>query len=590
MKYPPQAKKKLQRKISPTSPVTLRIALAQINTIVGDFQRNAQKIKSCLKTAKQHEADLILFPELTLAGYPPEDLLLRRDFLIKGWEALRGLTPHTEGITAVIGCAEPAKSGLFNSAALVSQGKLVGTYRKIQLPNYGVFDEKRYFQEGNAPVRFHLKGVTLGITICEDIWEPSGPGKKLCDEGGADVLLNISSSPYHMGKGGARKKMIASRARQYKAHVAYVNLVGGQDELVFDGHSLVMAPNGACLLEGNSFVEEMIFADLTIHPKSRKKAGSPKSVPGIKTLRAPRQKPSKKSRAAPPPHQHHPRKEVGEIYEALVLGTRDYVHKNGFEKALVGLSGGIDSSLTAAVGVDALGPGKIVGVTMPSPYSSKGSVDDSLELARNLKIETMNLPISKAMQAYDSILRKAFEGTRPGVAEENLQARIRGNLMMALSNKFGWIVLTTGNKSEFSVGYCTLYGDMAGGFAVIKDVTKTWVYRLAEWVNEREGEIVIPETVLEKEPSAELRPDQKDTDSLPPYSRLDPVLTRYVEEDRGLEDLFGLKLPRSEVNRVVRLVDANEYKRRQSPPGVKITPKAFGKDRRWPITNHFKGK
>ncbi len=566
--------------------VSLRVAIAQINTIVGDFKYNADQVKAGIKKAKQHQADLVLFPELTLTGYPPEDLLLKKSFIEKNQAALKAIVPHTKGITAVVGTIESANKALFNSAALMANGKLLGSYRKMVLPNYGVFDEKRYFKEGTVPLRFVQNGVTLGLTVCEDLWLADGPGKALCLDADVDVLLNISSSPYHKGRGEVREKMIRSRARQYKAFIVYGNLVGGQDELVFDGQSLIFGPGGKPLAHGNSFVEEMIFADLEIQPKSRNKKSKRQTAKGVKTYRAPSVAALKKPL---PERVFHLRTEWEEVYQALVLGTRDYILKNGFRKVAIGLSGGVDSAMTAAVAVDALGPENVVGVLMSSPFTSKESVDDSLALAEHLQIKTHTLPIEDAMQAYERILSDVFGDRLQDTTEENLQARIRGNLLMALSNKFGWLVLTTGNKSEYSVGYCTLYGDMAGGFAVLKDVPKTWVYELGRWLNERDGKPLIPQNILTRAPSAELRPDQKDTDSLPPYPLLDTILLRYIEEDRSLEELLGLGLPAAEVKRIVGMVEANEYKRRQGPPGVKITPKAFGKDRRLPITHHFKG-
>lgn len=577
-----------RQKTSPSqpAPVSLRVAIAQVNTIVGDFKYNADQVKAGIKKARQQQADVVLFPELTLTGYPPEDLLLKKSFIEKNQATLKSLVPHSKGITAVVGYVESANKALFNSAALMANGKLLGSYRKMVLPNYGVFDEKRYFKEGTVPVRFTQNGVTLGLTVCEDIWFADGPGRALCQDADVDVLLNISSSPYHKGRGQARQEMIRSRARQYKAFVVYGNLIGGQDELVFDGQSLIFGPGGKPLAHGNSFAEEMIFADLEIQPKSRTQKNKRQTVKGVKTYRAPSVAAVKKPL---PDRVFHPRPEWEEVYQALVLGTRDYILKNGFRKVAIGLSGGVDSALTAAVAVDALGSQNVVGVLMSSPYTSKESVDDSLALAEHLQIETHTLPITEAMQAYERILAEVFDGRSPDTTEENLQARIRGNLLMALSNKFGWLVLTTGNKSEYSVGYCTLYGDMAGGFAVLKDVPKTWVYALGRWLNERGDKPLIPENILTRAPSAELRPDQKDTDSLPPYPLLDTILLRYIEEDRSLEELLGLGLPAAEVRRIVRMVEANEYKRRQGPPGVKITPKAFGKDRRLPITHHFKG-
>ena len=555
--------------------IPLRLALAQVNSLVGGFKANAERVKSTCAQARKMGADVVLFPELMLTGYPPEDLLFKKSFIKDCRETLKTLAPFTRGLTAVIGFAEQKGKHLYNSAALMCDGKHIATYRKMLLPNYGVFDEKRYFNAGEEPVRFALKGAQIGLTICEDIWQESGPGKTLCQKGGVDLLLNISSSPYHKGK--ARREMIIKRAKYYKCPIAYVNLVGGQDELVFDGQSLIVDAKGKIIAQGNSFEEEIIFANITLPAKVNKPKAS-----GIKSYKAPASLSKVKKVAPLPPCAYMEKSEEEEVYSALVLGTRDYIKKNRFSKVVLGLSGGIDSSLTAAIAVDALGPDQVVGVLMPSPHSSKGSVDDALALAKNLKIKTFTFHILAAMKAYEHILKEKFWSTEPGLAEENLQARIRGNLLMALSNKFGWMVLTTGNKSEISMGYCTLYGDMAGGFAVIKDVPKILVYKLARWLN-REQEI-IPQNVLTKEPSAELRPGQRDTDSLPPYDLLDPVLLRYIEEDCSIEEIKVSGLSKSEIQRIARLVDLNEYKRRQGPPGVKITPKAFGKDRRLPIT------
>ena len=561
--------------------VSLRLALAQVNGLVGGFKANAEKVKSTCAQARKMGADVVLFPELVLTGYPPEDLLFKKSFIENCRETLKKLAPFTRGLTAVIGFAEQKGKHLYNSSALMCDGKHIATYRKMLLPNYGVFDEKRYFTEGEKPVRFSLKGAQIGLTICEDIWEESGPGKTLCQKGGVDLLLNISSSPYHKGK--ARRQMIIKRAKSYKCPIAYANLVGGQDELVFDGQSPIVDAKGRIIVQGNSFEEEIIFTDVTLPIKTRTKKAAPKA---IRSYRAPASLSKVKIKKTLPTHTYREKSQEEEVCSALVLGTRDYICKNGFSKVVLGLSGGIDSSLTAAIAVDALGPDNVVGVLMPSPHSSKGSVDDALALAKNLNIKTFTFHIVSAMKAYEYILKEMFWSTDPGLAEENLQARIRGNLLMALSNKFGWMVLTTGNKSEISMGYCTLYGDMAGGFAVIKDVPKTLVYKLSHWLN-REREI-IPQNVLTKEPSAELRPDQRDTDSLPPYDLLDPVLLRYIEEDLSIEEIKVSGLSKSEIKRIARLVDLNEYKRRQGPPGVKITPKAFGKGRRLPITNRFK--
>lgn len=591
------------------SSVTLavRVALAQVDARVGDFSYNAGLVEKYIELAREAGADIVLFPELVLPGYPPEDLLLKNDFLRKNRQALMRVVKKTRGITAVVGFAEKDGKKLYNAAAVASHGKLLGTCRKAALPNYGVFDEKRYFDAGSTPVclrisgkssnqtdgashvasNFALRGgVNFGLTVCEDLWDADGPGKTLCGAGGARVLLNISSSPFHSGKGKERIDLLRARARQYNAYVAYANLVGGQDELVFDGHSLVVSPAGEVLAQGNSFEEEIIFVDLEIPPalQTRHKKIATLTTPSVERESYPdlptRQKFRKKSG-------------IEEIHDALVLGTRDYIVKSGFQKVAVGLSGGIDSAVTAAIAAEAVGPENVTGALMPSPYSSKGSVDDSLELARRLGIHTLTLPIDRGMKAYGAILKDTFKNLPPGIAEENIQARIRGNLLMALSNKMGWLVLTTGNKSEIAVGYCTLYGDMAGGFAVIKDLPKTRVYELARFMNRRAKKdggpipIPIPKAIIDKEPSAELRPDQKDSDSLPPYEILDRILLHYIEKDWDLARLKKLGYPEEVLKRVVRLVDQNEYKRRQSPPGVKLTPKAFGKDRRLPIVNRF---
>lgn len=559
--------------------VSLRLALAQVNGLVGGFKANAEKVKSVCAKVRKMGADVVLFPELMVTGYPPEDLLLKEKFIEDCQKTLKKIASTTHGLTAVVGYAEKEAGKLYNSAALICDGKHVASARKMLLPNYGVFDEKRYFTEGEEPLRFSLKGAQIGLTICEDIWEESGPGKSLSKN--IDLLLNISSSPYHKGKAKIRRQMIIKRAKAYKCPIAYVNLVGGQDELVFDGHSLVVGSDGGIIAQANSFEEAVLFFDITLPSKNCKAKAR-----GIRSVKTPAALSKINKLKALPTHSYIEKSEEEEVYSALVLGARDYIRKNGFSKVILGLSGGIDSSLTAAIAVDALGSANVVGVLMPSPHSSTGSINDSLELAKNLNINTFTFPIVSAMQAYEYILQETFKGTEPGLAEENLQARIRGNLLMALSNKFGWMVLTTGNKSEFSMGYCTLYGDMAGGFAVIKDVPKVLVYQLSNWLNC--DKIIIPENILNKEPSAELRPDQKDTDSLPPYELLDPVLLRYIEEDASLEEIKVVGLSKAETQRIARLVDLSEYKRRQGPPGIKITPKAFGKDRRLPITNRFK--
>ena len=559
--------------------VSLRLALAQVNGLVGGFKANAEKIKSVCAKVRKMGADVVLFPELMVTGYPPEDLLLKEKFIEDCQKTLKKIASTTHGLTAVVGYAEKEAGKLYNSAALICDRKHIATARKMLLPNYGVFDEKRYFAEGEEPLRFSLKGAQIGLSICEDIWEESGPGKSLSKH--IDLLLNISSSPYHKGKAQVRRQMIIKRAKAYKCPIAYVNLVGGQDELVFDGHSLVVDSDGGIIAQANSFEEEVLFIDITLPLKDCKAKAK-----GIRSVKAPTARSKINKLKELPTHSYTEKSEEEEVYSALVLGARDYIRKNGFSKVILGLSGGIDSSLTAAIAGDALGAANVVGVLMPSPHSSTGSINDSLELAKNLKIKTFNFPIVSAMKAYEYILQEIFKDTEPGLAEENVHARIRGNLLMALSNKFGWMVLTTGNKSEYSMGYCTLYGDMAGGFAVIKDVPKVLVYQLSNWLNR--DKIIIPKNVLNKEPSAELRPDQKDTDSLPPYELLDPLLLSYIEEDASLEEIKVAGLSKAETQRIARLVDLSEYKRRQGPPGIKITPKAFGKDRRLPITNRFK--
>ncbi|QPJ66775.1 MAG: NAD+ synthase [Candidatus Nitrohelix vancouverensis] len=565
----------------------MRIALAQMNATVGDFSGNVKKIRGYLNQAKKFRADIVVFPEMALTGYPPEDLLFRRGFVERNEKELDGLARHSKGLVALVGYVESARGSLYNAAALLADGSMKASYRKMELPNYGVFDEKRYFQKGERLLRFTYKGASIGVTICEDIWEAKGPGKALSDLG-ADLILNLSSSPYHKGKGQGRIAMLKRRARNYDAHIAYANLVGGQDELVFDGHSLVMDPKGHVIAEGRAFDEDMVFADISIET-GRKGPNKNPDRSLVKTCRVAVPNCYKNvARPALPQRESLRLNEWEEIYQALVLGTGDYLRKNGFASAVVGLSGGVDSALTAAVAVDALGAENVAGVMMPSPYSSDHSVSDSETLARNLGLKLYSLPIAPIMKAFDKTLSGIFKGTEPGLTEENLQARIRGTLLMALSNKFGWLTLTTGNKSEVSMGYCTLYGDMAGGFAPLKDVPKTWVYALCRWRNERAGIELIPENVLTKEPSAELRPNQKDVDSLPPYASLDKVLSLFVEQDCESDDLENSGIPAGEIDRILRLVDLSEYKRRQSAPGVKITPKAFGKDRRLPLTSRYR--
>jgi len=575
----------------------LRLGLAQINPTVGDLEGNTAKILSFAEEAESLGVDVLCFPELALTGYPPEDLLLKPRFISDNLKALEGIISYTRGreMVLVVGFVD-AVEDLYNAAAVIYDGELRGVYHKIYLPNYGVFDEERYFKAGKECPIFIIGGVKVGLTICEDIWYPAGPAALEAREG-AEVIINISSSPYHAGKRSFRERMLSTRASDNVAVVAYVNLVGGQDELVFDGNSMVFNQEGELIARGKGFEEDLVVVDLPIEEVFRSRLHDPRLrkerlLSQTDDLRVPRITVTERasSLAKPPisPTMAEPLDPLGEIYAALVLGTRDYVRKNGFRRVVIGLSGGIDSSLTAVIAVDALGPENVVGVSMPSRYSSEGSKTDAAVLAQNLGIEFKVIPIEPIFQSYLEMLAPAFAGTEPGVAEENLQARIRGNLLMALSNKFGWLVLTTGNKSEMACGYATLYGDMAGGFAVVKDVPKTLIYDLARYRNEKAGREIIPRSVLEKPPSAELRPDQKDTDTLPPYEVLDPILKGYVEEDHSPDDLITLGFDAATVWRVALMVDRNEYKRRQAPPGIKITPRAFGKDRRLPITNRYR--
>ena len=578
---------------------TLRIALAQINCTVGALDANADKICETIQMAKAAEADLVAFPEMAVTGYPPEDLLLKPHFIDENLRALDRIVRAAKGITAIVGFVDK-KDDIYNAAAVIHNGALKHVYHKQFLPNYGVFDEERYFQAG-ITCGIGMAGRTaVGVNICEDIWHPEGPTLVQALLGDAEVIVNINASPYHRGKYKQRQRMLATRARDNQAIIAYVNLVGGQDELVFDGMSMIMDQTGKVLVRGPQFREDLVLAD--VHPDSvfqarlrdprrRKRklaqaAGFP--APERYVISAPRKAAAKKPIRYSSPDPLHP---LEEVYQALVLGIRDYVGKNGFSKVVIGLSGGIDSSLTAVLAVDALGQDNVVGVFMPSPYTSAASGEDARLMAASLGIRIITIPILEPFEAYRSILAKEFEGRPEDVTEENLQARIRGNILMALSNKFGWLVLTTGNKSEMSVGYATLYGDMAGGFAVVKDVPKTLVYELSRFRNGMEGRGrpgPIPLRVLKRAPTAELRPNQTDQDSLPPYEILDPIIQAYVEEDRSIEEIAGQGYDRAVVERVVRMIDASEYKRRQAPIGIKITPRAFGKDRRVPITHRFK--
>jgi len=569
--------------------------MAQINTTVGDFGGNIAKILKAMAEARSLGADLVTFPELAICGYPPEDLLLKPQFIEQNLKSLSRVIEESQGLTLVVGFVD-SKEDIYNAAAIIHDGRLVAVYHKVYLPNYGVFDENRYFQAGKEYPVYVIAGIGVGVNICEDIWCEAGPATAQAYSG-AEVILNISASPYHFGKWESRQRMLATRASDDVAIVAYNNLVGGQDELVFDGNSMVFDEQGKLLARGKQFDEDLVVVDLDVECVFQSRLRDPKwCQKSLLIEKRPWQlarivvseAPSTAPKPPLPPRRFQALEPRGEVYDALVLGTHDYISKNGFGKVVIGLSGGIDSSLVAAIAVDALGPSNVVGVVMPSRYSSPGSLADAQLLAKNLGIRLLNIPIEKPFQAYLEALAEEFKDARPNVAEENIQARIRGNLLMALSNRFGWLVLTTGNKSEFATGYTTLYGDMAGGFAVIKDVPKTMVYKLARHRNSSAGSELIPETIIDKVPSAELAPGQKDSDTLPPYELLDPILEAYVEEDKSVDQIIDMGFDQAVVRRVARMVDTSEYKRRQAPPGVKITPKAFGRDRRLPITNRFK--
>ncbi len=577
-----------------------RIALAQVNTTVGDLRGNADLIKSWASRAATLAADLVAFPEMTVTGYPPEDLVLYPSFVAENKRLLNMLAADVNGIAAVVGFVDEADGKLFNAAALIAGGEVKGVYHKIHLPNYGVFDERRYFMPGDRYPVIELGGTVIGLNVCEDIWRRIGPSEAQCSAG-AELIVNISSSPFETEKFATREDLVVTAAKRNRAFVAYVNQIGGQDELVFDGGSMIAGPDGGLIASSPQFEEHMLTVDLDLER--------------VRSLR--RLSPADRRAEAPvsacsqerwvvdtPPRQVRPELEapgvvrtdrLDAIYSALVVGTRDYVFKTGFKKVVVALSGGVDSSLVAVIAVDALGGDNVVGLSMPSRYSSEGSILDARDLADRLGIEIWNIPIELGHRAFEAMLAPCFGDYEPGVAEENVQARIRGNLAMAISNKFGWLVLTTGNKSEMATGYATLYGDMAGGFAVIKDAPKTLVYELANFRNAAGRGSPIPRSVIEKPPSAELRPDQLDEDTLPPYAVLDRVLEMYVEQRQTLRSIIeseqravGERADKATVTHVTGLVDRNEYKRRQAPPGVKITGLAFGRDRRLPLASRYR--
>ena len=596
----------------------LRVALCQSNLIVGDLAGNVAALQGRIREAREQQADVVVFPELSITGYPPEDLLLKPSFVHDAAASLEEVAAGATGLVACVGVPEPApaaagasggeaalsgSAGLYNAAAVLADGRVAALYRKHHLPNYAVFDERRYFEPGGESLVIDLDGRRVGVTICEDIWMPGGPAEWAAVHGGAEIVVNLSASPYHRGKGREREELFAARCRDHRCFLAFCNAVGGQDELVFDGHSLVIGPDGNILARGAAFDEEMLVVDLepaVAHEFRRSDprwrtppaptadpspATGDRSAAGrVSVVHLRRQKGPERRPLVPDPATGTLSPEA-EVYRALTLGTADYIRKNGFPGALLGLSGGIDSALALTIAADAIGPDAVTAVSMPSRYTAGMNRADAAILARRLGVRLLELPIEDLAVTYAAALAEPFAGTEPNVAEENLQARIRGNLLMALSNKFGWLVLTTGNKSEMSVGYATLYGDMAGGFAVLKDVLKTWVYRLSVWRN-RDGE-VIPQRIIDKPPTAELRDNQRDSDSLPPYDVLDGILEAYVEEDRSPSGIEALGFARETVERVVQLVDRAEYKRRQAPPGVRISTRAFGKDRRLPITNRY---
>ncbi len=578
-------------------PEPLRAALAQVNSTVGDLTGNAERIAASIDHARAEQAQIVVFPELALTGYPPEDLLLKTHFLEATGRALDELAGHARDVVAVVGFAESA-GDTYNAAAVLAEGRVVGVYRKMHLPNYGVFDEQRYFQAGTGPAVIEVNGISLGLSICEDIWMP-GPPASTEALAGARVIVNLSASPYHARKGMEREQMLVQRARDYQSAVLFCNLVGGQDELVFDGHSLALDQEGRVVARAPQFEESLTVC--TIDPaavagarlkdsrrradvRAARRAGELEAVTALGSLEVPAEPTEVGGPVAEPLGPE------AEVYGALRTGLRDYADKNGFERVVFGLSGGIDSALVAMLAVDALGPERVTCVVMPSTYSTDATQSDARAIAANLGTDIVEIAIEPAMEVYEALLADAFAGAEPDITEENLQARIRGNLVMALSNKYGWLVLTTGNKSELSVGYATLYGDMAGGFAVLKDVFKGWVYRLVQWRNEQEGRELVPAAVLTRPPSAELRHEQRDDQSLPPYDVLDAILAGYVEEDLDATHLVARGFSEEDVVRTIAMVDRAEYKRRQAPPGIRISTRAFGRDRRLPITSRYRSR
>lgn len=572
----------------------IRIGLAQVNPTVGDLEGNVRIVRRMVREAKQAGVQLLAFPELMLSGYAPEDLLLKARFLSDCSAALEKAASAARGIVVLLGAPEPADrpgGKPYNTCFVLSRGEIAARYRKLNLPNYGVFDEMRYFEPGDRAIVLNFGWVPVGISICEDMWMDDGPTPDQVCYGGAKIIVNISASPYHRRKGPEREKLMQRRARENGVYLCYLNLLGGQDEIVFDGSSVVVSPRGRTIARGRPFEEDLIIVDIPVP------LGSARAAP-VCTETPPRHQidvyelpplPERKRKAALGRRRvMHPKPDE-EIYKALVLGTRDYVEKNGFTGVVLGISGGIDSALAAAIAVDALGPENVRGVTMPSQYTSKATLRDSWKLVENLGIRLTEIPIGSIYSEYLESLSATFARHEMDVTEENIQARIRGNILMAMSNKFGCLVLTTGNKSEVAVGYCTLYGDTAGGFSVLKDVPKTLVYSLARYRNRAAKKAIIPTSIIRRKPTAELRPGQLDEDTLPPYRVLDKIIELYVERDMSFKEIAARGIDRKTLRRVIRMIDLNEYKRRQAPPGIKITPKAFGRDRRLPITNRYIG-
>jgi len=558
---------------------TVRVLAAQLNTVVGDLAGNTEKILFYIKSAIKEDADIIVFPELSITGYPPEDLLLKPQFIKGNLKCLGIIAKAAKDIIIVVGFVDRDNGAIYNSAAVLANRKILYVYHKRHLPNYGVFDEKRYFTPGTKNALLKAKGFSFAVNICEDMWASEDPSEKKILEN-SHFLINISASPYHLDKIKEREAILRKKASKFKIPIIYTNLVGAQDELVFDGRSVVFGKNGI-LAKAKSFEEDLLITDLVIDSKK-----TPKKTQKIKSISID-YKAKEKKKALSKKRSIKDISKIEEIYKALTLGVCDYVKKNNFNKVALGLSGGIDSAVVASIAVDALSKANVLAISMPSRYSSKGTQDDAEKLSRNLGIRLVKVGMDEVLDVYIDTLKSHFAGMEPDITEENIQARIRGNILMAFSNKFGYLVLNTGNKSETSVGYCTLYGDMAGGFAVIKDVPKRLVYELARFINKREKKDIIPKSILERPPSAELRPNQKDQDTLPSYELLDEIIDLYIEKNKCFSDIVKKLGNKDIVKKVLTMVDMNEYKRRQAPPGIKISPKAFGKDRRMPITNKF---